>query len=146
MPQGLFLQGMVVLFRTVPSVDAVTAALQPLGEVRRRPAEGEKNWISGYEGWLVPFRPEVNGTVVVELVDTAWPDHMGNPTAGSADKSLFGAWSMGFMTPGAWPGMLEIARFTAESLGDAEGSRAAQAGRARGVRRVLLSYALGARR
>ena len=79
MPQGLFLQGMVVLFRTVPSVDAVTAALRPLGEVRRRPADGEKNWISGYEGWLVPFRPEVNGTAVVEVIDAAVAGPHGQP-------------------------------------------------------------------
>jgi hypothetical protein len=144
MPQGLFLQGMVVLFRTVPTVEAVSAALRPLGEVRRRPASGERNWISGYEGWLVPFRPEVNGTVIVELIDTGWPDHMGNPTGDSPDKALFAAWSMGFMTPGAWPGMLGIARFTADALGDAEGARAAEPGGHAAFARILLSYALGA--
>jgi hypothetical protein len=144
MPRGLFLQGMAVLFRALPSVDEVTAALQSLGDVGRRPASGEKNWISGYEGWLVPFRPEVNGKVIVELIDAPWPDGMGNPTAAAPDKFLFGAWSMGFMTPGAWPGMLEIAKFTADALGDKDAAQAAGPRGHVGFARVLLSYALGA--
>jgi hypothetical protein len=143
MRKGLFLQGMVVLFRTLPTVDEVTAALQPLGEVRRRPASGEKNWISGYEGWLLPFRPEANGKVIVELVDAPWPDGMGDPTGGAPDKFLFGAWSMGFMTPGAWPGMLNISKFTAEALKDKEAAQAAEPQGHVGFARALLSYALG---
>ncbi|HZV03536.1 MAG TPA: DUF4261 domain-containing protein [Gemmataceae bacterium] len=44
--------------------------------------------------------------MAVDLVDQVWPDHMGDP---KKDPITFGAWSMGFFGPFAFPGGLEMA-------------------------------------
>ena len=54
-------------------------------------------------GVIVPFLPNVNGYVMVDVMDHSWPDSMGDP---KADASTFGAWSMGFFGPLAFPGGL----------------------------------------
>ena len=47
---------------------AVDRALGGFDVVERAPAEGEKNWVSGYPRWVVAWRPEVNGKVTVDVV------------------------------------------------------------------------------
>ena len=64
--KGFFTQGAVVLTERPLSADAVDEALRPFNVVKRTPAEGEKNWISGYPTWVISWRPEVNGNVTVE--------------------------------------------------------------------------------
>src|SRR2546423_5723003 len=98
--KGLFTQGAMVLTERVVDADSVERALGPFTVGKRRPAEGEKNWISGYPMWLVPHRREVNGLIIVEIVDAPWPDDMGDPRSPDESRQmLFGAWSMGFMGP-----------------------------------------------
>jgi hypothetical protein len=140
--KGLFTQGVMVLTERVTDADSVERALAPFEVGKRRPAEGEKNWISGYATWLIPHRREANGLVIVDVVDAPWPDGMGDPQ--SPDKGtqmLFGAWSMGFMGPFSWPGTLARARQLAEATGRPDAAEAA--GRHNSFVRIRASYAMG---
>jgi hypothetical protein len=55
---------------------------------------------------LIAYRPDVNGYVLIDLVDEQWPDRMGDP---EAEPEVFAAWASGDFGPGAWPGALERA-------------------------------------
>jgi hypothetical protein len=57
------------------------------------------SWFGGIPTFVVPFRREVNGTVVVDFIDRPWPDRMGDP---KSEPEIFGAWSMGEFGL-AWP-------------------------------------------
>lgn len=55
---------------------------------------------------VVPYRPDVNGYISIDVADQRWPDRMGDSKAGA---EIFAAWAMGQFGPGAWPGGLERA-------------------------------------
>jgi hypothetical protein len=95
MPKGLHTQSMAVLFASAPDMAAVAAAL---GAPGAEPAAAEAGWMGG--GPRVRLALKGHGTVIVEAFDRPWPDGMGDP---QGDPMLFGAWSMGFFGPFAWP-------------------------------------------
>src|SRR5687768_698922 len=97
------------------------------------------NWMGGHETWVVAFRPKVNGYVVIESVAAPWPDHMGDP---KTDPMLFGAWSMGFFGPFAWPGNFERAATYAGAFGQKK--TVAIARRHAAIVRIRSTYVLGA--
>lgn len=139
--KGFFTQGAMVLTERPLDRPAIERALERFANVKHKPGEGEKNWIGGYPAWLVPFRPEANGYVTVDVVDSPWPDDMGDPKDPSR-SSLFAAWSMGFMGPMTWPGNLERAAHFAAAIGQDE---AVECSRRHGAFvRVRSSYILGA--
>jgi hypothetical protein len=104
MPKGFFSQGVCLLLSRPVTLDELEPLLADFGTPTR--LEGaEAKEIAG-PGFVIPYRPEVNGTVVIDLQDGRWPDHMGDP---KNEAMLFGAWSMGHYAPYAYPGNLERA-------------------------------------
>lgn len=137
MPQkGFFTQAFAVLLDRPTSIDGVASVLSSF-DVRRR-AEAAESWAFGGPSLLLPYKPELNGIVAVDVVDRPWPDAMGDP---KADPTVFGAWAMGNFGPFAYPGGLERAGQHAWAW---EGGREVAA-RHRAFVRVRLSYAFGAR-
>ncbi len=102
MPRGFFTQSVNVLFEQRPSLEAV-AELLPECERFAKPIA---SWMGSAEELVVRFNHTRNGALVVDVVDDAWPDGMGDP---KLDPDLFGAWSMGAFGPQAFPGNLERA-------------------------------------
>jgi hypothetical protein len=78
--------------------------------------EASAAWAMGGPSLLVPYRPDVNGYVSVDVVDRCWPDRMGDT---KSDADVFAAWAGGHFGPGAWPGGL--GRACQHSWGAADG-------------------------
>jgi hypothetical protein len=136
---GFWTQGVMVLSEAAVAHKAIEKALAQY-KFQYRPAESKPNWCRGYPSWLVQMRKEVNGNVLVDVVDAPWPDHMGD---NEKEMELFTAWSMGFMGPHTWPGALERARHYARATGQDFVAEAAECHRA--FVRVRSSYILGAK-
>ena len=85
---------------------------------------------------IVPYRPDVNGYVSVDVVNHPWPDDMGDP---KTETVLFGAWAMRSFGPGAYPGNLK--RAALQSWHWPEGKSVLQ--RHTGFIRVRSSYGFG---
>lgn len=138
MAKGLFSQGFCILTDGQTSLVDVESALVDGGFeiVKRTPAHG--NWCMGGETLVVGYRPEINGYVSLDVVNRSWPDPMGDP---KTEAELFGAWSMGFFGPYAFPGGLKRAAQHAWSwepagtISDGHG----------GFIRIRTSYAFGAK-
>jgi hypothetical protein len=147
--KGFFTQCVTVLTERPLTADDMAGALANLDVVRHTTADEERaarpqlaqfegfNWMGGHETWVVAMRPEVNGYVVVESVAAPWPDHMGDP---KAEPMLFGAWSMGFFGPFAFPGNLE----RATTIAAVKPETTALARRHRAIVRIRCTYVLGA--
>ena len=101
MPKGFLSQGVVILFESAPSLDAIASVLSPQEVARRKDAGGD--WAFGGPTLLVPFRPEANGYVAIDVAPAQWPDSMGDPHDGTA---IFGAWVLGHFGPYTFPGNL----------------------------------------
>jgi hypothetical protein len=104
MPKGFVTQTACVLLKKMITPQQLELALASFPVQGRR--QGAESWVFGGSSVTMAFRPEVNGYVMVDLVDQVWPDHMGDP---KKDPMLFGAWSMGFFGPFTFPGGLERA-------------------------------------
>lgn len=101
MPKGIHTAGMAVLFERAPSLEALAGALHAFPVAKRLEAAPQKNWLgTGHPALLIAMRPELNGIISAAVIDAPWPDSMGDP---KADAMLFGAWSMGFFGPFAYP-------------------------------------------
>jgi len=133
--KGLFTQGMAILLRKTPPLAAIEKRLADFPIVKRNEASGASPF-GGGPSLLVAFRPDVNGYVLIELVDRRWPDQMGDP---KTDADVFAAWGMGSFGPAAWPGGLERACQHAFFWPEA-GSVVAQH---QVFIRILCSYVLG---
>lgn len=99
--KGFFSQGICILFSKPPSLDELAPLLTGFQVVKRMDAAKEPHM--GGPGFVIAYRPEVNGQVAVDVCASKWPDHMGDP---KSEAMLFGAWSMGFYGPFAFPGGL----------------------------------------
>lgn len=104
MPKGMFTQGVCVLLDQPVSLDDVESALHEF-EIRAR-HEANESWAFGGPTLIVPYRLESNGLVSVDTIDQCWPDDMGDP---QEETMVFGAWSMGYFGPFAFPGSLDRA-------------------------------------
>jgi len=98
MAKGVFSQGLAVLFDRAPALDDLANAIAPHKVVRR--LEESAKWAFGGPSLLIPYRPDVNGYVSIDVVARKWPDDMGDP---KVDSMVFGAWSMGHFGPYAYP-------------------------------------------
>lgn len=135
MPARLITQSAVVLLTSPPGEDDLGRALQGLGDLRPvPPGEGPLgHWLGGSPAFALPWRPEVHGTCVVDVIPQRWPDDMGDP---KTSPELFGAWVMAQFGPLAYPGGLERAsRFSADPEPEREH---------RAVVRIRTTYAAGA--
>lgn len=138
MAKGFYTQTMVVLFEDVPSTEALRGSLAPKFEIVTPLAGGGDVWFGG-AGLLLAYRREVNGAVVVDVVDRPWPDDMGSPKDGT---SLFGAWGLGHLGPLTFPG--NLARAAQQAWRWRKGGPTA-ASTHRAFVRLRLTYAGGAR-
>src|SRR5688572_14101907 len=111
--KGFWTQGVMVLSEAALTPKSIEKALTPY-KFKHKPPESKPNWSSGYPTWYVSMRKEVNGIVAVDVVNSPWPDHMGD---NKKEMDLFAAWSMGFMGPHTWPDALERARHYARATG-----------------------------
>ena len=136
--KGLTTQCLAVLLSEPVTLDRLEAAI-PDFPVLKRLTDPPSAWPFGGPGLVVGFRPEVNGYVSVDVVDHPWPDDMGDP---QTSTTLFGAWSMGFFGPFAYPGGLARAGQQAWAWEDAQ----QVASRHKAFLRVLSSYSFGAER
>src|SRR5262245_19297910 len=107
MAKGFFTQGVCLLTDGNTSIDHVKSALQEEELEILKEAPPQENWCFGGPALLIAFRSEVNGYASVDLVNHPWPDTMGDP---KADPMTFGAWSMGYFGPLAFPGGLARAQ------------------------------------
>ena len=134
MPKGLFTQSAMVLLERSIDVDTLAECLRDF-DVVRRVEQSTDIWMGG-AGAVVSMRAEVNGNVLLDLVDRPWPDQIGDDRE---QLELLGAWKMGFFGPFTFPGNLAHAQ--AMSFAWAEAT--AVSARHRAFVRIKSSYALG---
>lgn len=139
MARGLFSQTACLLTDNRCRLSDLAAALAAAGFEIRSPARppDADSWPFGGASIVVPYRPEVNGAIAIDLVEHEWPDTMGNP---QTESMVFGAWAMGHFGPFAFPGGLHRAAQQAwgwPAAGDAVARHA-------GFVRVRLSYVFAA--
>jgi len=137
--KGQFTQGFALLTNGQTTIEDIRQALSDADFEIAREGPTSGNWQFGGDALLIPFRPEVNGYLLVDVVDQPWPDSMGGKDTES-DAMTLGAWSMGFFGPFAYPGGLERAR--QHSWAWAEGRQAGL--NHHGFIRLKMSYILGA--
>jgi hypothetical protein len=132
----MFTQCACVLLGGPVEQDELEDLLREHQPVRRIP-EGDA-WPLWGPSLVLPFRPEVNGCIAVDVVNRPWPDDMGDP---KSDSVVFGAWSMGHFGPHTYPGGLT--RAGQQNWGWEPGRTVAE--KHRGFIRVRSSYVFGAR-
>src|SRR5687767_10633721 len=148
MPKGMYSQGVMVLTDGPLANELIAQALAPFEVVRHLPPKTPAGWMGGHAMWIIAMRREVNGFVLVEMIDAPWPDDMGDPKAPGGftepmgGAALFASWSMGIMGPHTYPGNLARARQFAEMMGQDFVAEAAASHRA--FVRIRSSYVLGA--
>lgn len=138
MAKGIFTQSMCLLTNGQAKMEDIRLALQAGGFEIIKEVMSKQNACFGGPTLVIPFLPEVNGYVAVDVVSESWPDTMGDP---KLDPMTFGAWSTGHFGPLAYPGGLKRA---------GEHAWAWQEGRSvpkshRGFIRIRLSYTFGAK-
>lgn len=133
MPRGFFTQSATVLFERRPSL----ADIAPLFPEVERYGKPTSSWMGSDEELVLRFDEARNGTIVIDVVDAAWPDGMGDP---KDDPDLFGAWTMGAFGPLAFPG--NLARAAAHSALSANAQDIVA--RHRSFVRIRSCYVLGA--
>ncbi|GED71854.1 hypothetical protein BRE01_55560 [Brevibacillus reuszeri] len=135
MPKGLYSQGVAILLSKSVTIQQIAEALQQKFAIMNV-NESSEQWVFSGPSLLIPFRPEDNGYIQVDVVDRQWPDEMGDP---AGDTMLFGAWTMGFFGPFTYPNNLE--RAAQQAWGYPEGRQAAAEHTA--FIRVRSSFTLG---
>lgn len=139
MAKGFFTQGATLLTNGLATLDDVRDALRQQGFDTLNDAFcARQEWAFGGPTVIVPFLQQVNGYAAVDVVNHRWPDAMGNP---KSDQTTFGAWSMGFFGPFAFPGGLARARQHSWSWPAGRGISENYSG----FLRIRLSYAFGAK-
>ena len=135
--KAFFTQGMAILLRGALPIEAIEQRLGEFQTVKQNRSPGA--WpFGGGASLIVAWRPDVNGYVLVEMLDRPWPDQMGDP---KTDPEIFAAWGMGHFGPATWPRALERACQHALTWPEA-GSVVAQH---QAFIRILCSYVLGAK-
>ncbi|HXQ42117.1 MAG TPA: DUF4261 domain-containing protein [Candidatus Udaeobacter sp.] len=111
--KGFYTQCLVILLRAPVSlrdiVDRLRAFEAQTSELR------SSNWVLGNPSVVLPFRADVSGAVIVDLVDRPWPDHMGDA---KRETELLAAWLTGHFGV-TWP--FSLKRACLQSWGWAEG-------------------------
>jgi hypothetical protein len=134
MPKGMFTQCACILLDRVPHLDEVQRILANFKGCKR--IDSDKDGALGGPMLLIDFRPEVRGTVSVDIVAEPWPDSMGDPQSA---PMVFAAWSMGLFGPFTFPGGLT--RASQQSWAWAAGQTVAEKHHA--FIRIRSSYAVG---
>jgi len=105
MPSKVFYtQGVAILLRQAMTLDEIESLLSGFTIVSRQ--DESTDWRLSGPSLVIGYKPEINGYVLVDIVDHRWPDQMGDP---KTEPELFGAWHLGQFGPGTWPGSLKRA-------------------------------------
>lgn len=136
MPKGMFTQNLCVLLRSPVQVERLEPLLRDFEVCAKR--EAMEDWEFSGPSLKVAYLPAANGYVSIDIVNEPWPDGLGDPVQ---QPTLFGAWSMGFFGPFAFPGSLRRAVEQSWSWDGAKTCTDAH----HGFIRVRSSYALGAK-
>ncbi len=104
MAKGMFTQCLCILLRKAISIGQIETALKHF-ELRGR-HDANEIWAFSGPSVTLAYLEAVNGYVTVDVVDSPWPDGMGDP---QNEPMIFGAWSMGHFGPFAFPGGLQRA-------------------------------------
>ena len=137
MPKGFFSQCFCFLTDGCSTIDQITHALLQEGFEIAKEVPAQKDWRFGGSAVIVPFNLANNGLVSIDVVAQVWPDQMGDPRS---DPMTFGAWSMGYFGPFAYPGGMTRAQQQAWLWQEAK----TLIGTHSGLIRVRLSYVYGA--
>lgn len=132
MPKGIFTQSSVVLFKEEIDLSSLKDLLSEF-TIFKEIAESE-DWAMSGPSLVLEFDKELNGKVVVDIVNRPWPDGMGDP---KEEFNVFGAWTMGHFGPHAFPNGLyrsieQTRNWNPENVSDHKS-----------FVRVKLSYVLG---
>src|SRR3712207_3658754 len=110
MPKQFFTSSAAILLSKPVGLDEIERALGAFTIARRdegRPSSGRHgDWMGSYPFVMLAMRPEVNGYVVVDVVDRPWPDSM---MGGTEEPTLFAAWAMQWFGPFVAPEALSRA-------------------------------------
>lgn len=101
--KGLFTQAVMVLLSRVPSPDELQQALLLACPTEARPTQAGRNWCEGDSLLVVPFKPEKNGYLLVDIVQRPWPDALEDTTD---DSDVPAAWQAGHFGPLSYGGCL----------------------------------------
>jgi len=134
MAKGIFSQGVCVLLNKTVTLDQIEPLLSEF-TIKGRKEAGE-SWGFGGPSLVIPYREDVNGLGLVDVVDMLWPTEAGDPLDGS---ELFAAWAMGLLGPFAFPGCLERASQQCLAMDNA----AAAVAKHKAFIRVRCGYAFG---
>lgn len=137
MAKSFFTQSHCLLTDGSVTIASLREAIESAGFTVLAQKASSGTWEFSGESLVVAFRPEVNGTILIDIVDRPWPDHMGEL---KNELTLFAAWSMGHFGPLAYPRGLKRAALHAWMCPDA----AKHAASHRGFVRLRLTYAVGA--
>jgi hypothetical protein len=138
MAKGFFTQGVCLLTDGHTNIEHIKSTLQAEDLMIVKEAPAQEEWCFSGPALTIAYLPDVNGYASVDLVNHPWPDSMGDP---KSDSMTFGAWSMGFFGPLAFPGGLGRARQHAWGW---QPGRTVPEGH-RGFIRIRISYAYGAK-
>jgi len=94
--KGFFTQSAFVLLNAPVAIEKVAASLAKFPILKTGKAT-KTGWIGGGDFILINMRQEVNGRLLVDVVNQPWPDSMGDP---KNEPELFAAWGMGHF--GKW--------------------------------------------
>lgn len=104
MPKSHYTQTVCILLEQPVAIQEIARALSQFKPSDTRPASDNREFRG--PSVTLPFRPEVNGYVSVDIVERPWPDAFGDP---KEEWRLFGAWALGNFGPFAYPGGLKRA-------------------------------------
>ncbi len=135
MPRGVFTQSTTILFERAPAIDDVARVLSSWKPARVK--NPSPSWLRAKDELLVRFDEKNNGTVLIDVLGSRWPDKMNNP---EHDPDLFGAWGLGAFGPLVFPGNLERAAMQAVAFPGAKD----MVTRHRAFVRLRTSYVVGA--
>lgn len=105
-------------------------------EIAKTVEDPATEWMFAGSTLVIPYRPDVRGFAMVDLVDHPWPDTMGDPVK---EQMLFAAWGSGQFGPFAQPGGLK--RAAEQCWGWPPGKGVPEA--ISGFARARISYSLG---
>jgi hypothetical protein len=101
--KGLFTQAAMVLVSRVPSVDEVKQALLLACPIEARSTRGRRHWSEGDSLLVLPFQPEKNGYLLIDIIERRWPDALGDLVD---EPEVVAAWAAGHFGPLTYGGCL----------------------------------------
>ena len=75
--KSFYTQGLAILLRQAATLDTIASCLSGFTIVSRR--DESTDWHLSGPSLVIAYRPEINGYVLVDVVDRPWPDQMGDP-------------------------------------------------------------------